>query len=155
MLSIGDKIRVKVLSMNQEKGKISLGLKQNQPEPWSVINEKYDVGQIVNGKVVQLKEYGAFVELEPGLDGLVHISEVAHKRVGNIADELSVGQEVAAKILEIDQDRRRISLSIKEALDEMLQPEEEVSETYEEEAEPADVPAEEVAMEVEETSEEA
>lgn len=155
VLSIGDKIRVKVLSMNQEKGKISLGLKQNQPEPWSVINEKYDVGQIVNGKVVQLKEYGAFVELEPGLDGLVHISEVAHKRVGNIADELSVGQEVAAKILEIDQDRRRISLSIKEALDEMPQPEEEVSETYEEEAEPADVPAEEAAMEVEETSEEA
>ncbi len=132
-----------------------MGLKQNQPEPWSVINEKYDVGQIVNGKVVQIKEYGAFVELEPGLDGLVHISEVAHKRVGNIADELSVGQEVAAKILEIDQDRRRISLSIKEALDEMPQPEEEVSETYEEEAEPADVPAEEAAMEVEETSEEA
>ena len=104
---------------------------------------------------MQLKEYGAFVELEPGLDGLVHISEVAHKRVGNIADELSVGQEVAAKILEIDQDRRRISLSIKEALDEMPQPEEEVSETYEEEAEPADVPAEEATMEVEETSEEA
>ncbi len=155
VLSIGDKIRVKVLSMNQEKGKISLGLKQNQPEPWSVINEKYDVGQIVNGKVVQLKEYGAFVELEPGLDGLVHISEVAHKRVGNIADELSVGQEVAAKILEIDQDRRRISLSIKEALDEMPQPEEEAAEAYEEEAEPADVPAEEAAPEAEETSEEA
>ncbi|MGN1267327.1 MAG: bifunctional 4-hydroxy-3-methylbut-2-enyl diphosphate reductase/30S ribosomal protein S1, partial [Dorea sp.] len=118
VLSIGDKIRVKVLSMNAEKGKISLGLKQNQPEPWSVINDKYEVGQVVNGKVVQIKEYGAFVELEPGLDGLVHISEVAHKRVGNIADELSVGQEVSAKILEIDQDRRRISLSIKETLDE-------------------------------------
>ena len=109
----------------------------------------------MNGKVVQLKEYGAFVELEPGLDGLVHISEVAHKRVGNIADELSVGQEVAAKILEIDQDRRRISLSIKEALDEMPQPEEEAAEAYEEEAEPADVPAEEAAPEAEETSEEA
>ncbi|MCB6993166.1 bifunctional 4-hydroxy-3-methylbut-2-enyl diphosphate reductase/30S ribosomal protein S1 [bacterium 210820-DFI.6.37] len=122
VLSIGDKIRVKVLSMSAEKGKISLGLKQNQPEPWSVINDKYEVGQIVKGKVVQIKEYGAFVELEPGLDGLVHISEVAHKRVGNIADELSVGQEVSAKILEIDQDRRRISLSIKETLDESDQP---------------------------------
>lgn len=117
VLSIGDKIRVKVLSMNAEKGKISLGLKQNQPEPWSVINEKYEVGQVVNGKVVQIKEYGAFVELEPGLDGLVHISEVAHKRVANIADELTVGQEVSAKILEIDQERRRISLSIKETLE--------------------------------------
>lgn len=122
VLSIGDKIRVKVLSMSAEKGKISLGLKQNQPEPWSVINDKYEVGQVVTGKVVQIKEYGAFVELEPGLDGLVHISEVAHKRVGNIADELTVGQEVSAKILEIDQERRRISLSIKETLDEADQP---------------------------------
>ena len=75
------------------------------------------VGQIVSGKVVQIKEYGAFVELEPGLDGLVHISEVAHKRVNNITDELSIGQEVKAKILEIDKERKRISLSIKETLD--------------------------------------
>ena len=73
-LSIGQKINVKVLSMNAEKGKISLGLKQNQPEPWSVIDENYQVGQVIEGKVVQIKEYGAFVELEPGLDGLVHIS---------------------------------------------------------------------------------
>ncbi len=117
VLSIGETISVKVLSMNAEKGKISLGLKQNQPEPWSVINEKYEIGQVVAGKVVQIKEYGAFVELEPGLDGLVHISEVAHKRVANIAEELTVGQEVSAKILEIDQERRRISLSIKETLE--------------------------------------
>ena len=117
VLSIGEVISVKVLSMNAEKGKISLGLKQNQPEPWSVINEKYEIGQVVAGKVVQIKEYGAFVELEPGLDGLVHISEVAHKRVGNIAEELTVGQEVSAKILEIDQERKRISLSIKETLE--------------------------------------
>ena len=116
-LSIGEKIRVKILSMNEEKGKISLGLKQNTPEPWSVINENYHVGQIVQGKVVQIKEYGAFVELEPGLDGLVHISEIAHKRVTNIADEISVGQIVSAKILEIDEEKRRISLSIKETID--------------------------------------
>ena len=103
--------------MNEEKGKISLGLKQTIPEPWSVIEENYQVGQVVSGKVVQIKEYGAFVELEPGLDGLVHISEVAHKRVNNIADELSIGQEVNAKILEIDKERKRISLSIKETLD--------------------------------------
>ena len=115
-LEIGQKIRVKILSMNEEKGKISLGLKQNTPEPWSVINEKYTVGQVVTGKVVQIKEYGAFVELEPGLDGLVHISEIAAKRVTNIADELSVGQTVSAKILEIDEAKRRISLSITETL---------------------------------------
>ena len=116
-LQIGEKIQVKILSMNAEKGKISLGLKQNTPEPWSVIDEKYHVGQIIKGKVVQLKEYGAFVELEPGLDGLVHISEIAYKRVANIADELAVGQEVTAKILEIDKERKRISLSIKETLE--------------------------------------
>ena len=103
--------------MNAEKGKISLGLKQNQPEPWSVIDENYQVGQVIEGKVVQIKEYGAFVELEPGLDGLVHISEVAHKRVGNINDELEVGQVVTAKILEIDKDRKRISLSIRETIE--------------------------------------
>ncbi|MCI7145290.1 MAG: bifunctional 4-hydroxy-3-methylbut-2-enyl diphosphate reductase/30S ribosomal protein S1 [Clostridiales bacterium] len=117
VLSIGDKINVKVLSMNAEKGKISLGLKQTTPEPWSIIDEKYEVGQVIEGRILQIKEYGAFVELEPGLDGLVHISEVAHKRVGNIADELSVGQVVKAKILEIDKDRKRISLSIRETLD--------------------------------------
>ena len=69
------------------------------------------------GKVVQIKEYGAFVELEPGLDGLVHISEVANKRVTNIAEELEIGQAVAAKILEIDTERKRISLSIKQAME--------------------------------------
>nr|HUM56183.1 bifunctional 4-hydroxy-3-methylbut-2-enyl diphosphate reductase/30S ribosomal protein S1 [Bacillota bacterium] len=99
VLEIGQKIHVKVLSMNSEKGKISLGLKQTQPEPWSVINDKYNEGDIVKGKVVQIKEYGCFVELEPGLDGLVHISEVSHRRVGNINEELSQGQEVEAKIL--------------------------------------------------------
>ena len=116
-LKIGQKINVKILSMNEEKGKISLGLKQNTPEPWSVINENYQVGQVVEGKVVKIKEYCAFVELEPGLDGLVHISEIAHKRVTNIADEISIGQMVNAKILEIDEEKRRISLSIKETLD--------------------------------------
>ncbi len=117
VLEIGETVKVKILSMNEEKGKISLGLKQTMPEPWSVIDEKYEVGQVVSGKVVQIQNYGAFVELEPGLDGLVHISEVAHKRVTNIADELSIGQEVNAKILEIDTERKRISLSIKETLE--------------------------------------
>ena len=117
VLQIGDRVQVKILSMNDEKGKISLGLKQTTPEPWSVIDEKYWIGQVVTGKVVQLKEYGAFVELEPGLDGLVHISEVDNKRVTDIADELTVGQTVNAKILDIDTERKRISLSIKQALE--------------------------------------
>ncbi len=131
VLQIGEKVKVKILSMNEEKGKISLGLKQTVPEPWSVIDENYQVGQVVTGKVVQIKEYGAFIELEPGLDGLVHISEVAHKRVTNIADELSIGQEVNAKILEIDKERKRISLSIKETLDADVEPAEEDAEDAE------------------------
>ena len=117
-LEIGQTINVKILSMNTEKGKVSLGLKQTIPEPWTVIDENYQVGQVVKGKVVQIKEYGCFIELEPGLDGLVHISEVSHKRVTNINDELSVGDIVEAKILDIDKERKRISLSIKETLDE-------------------------------------
>lgn len=117
VLAIGDTVQVKILSMNAEKGKISLGLKQTKPEPWSVIEDNYQVGQIVSGKVVQIKEYGAFVELEPGLDGLVHISEVAHKRVSDINEELKVGQIVDAKVLEIDTERKRISLSIKQTVE--------------------------------------
>jgi len=148
VLSIGEKINVKILSMNEEKEKISLGLKQNTPEPWSVIDEKYEVGQVIEGKVVQIKEYGAFVELEPGLDGLVHISEVAHKRVENINNELQVGQVVNVKILEIDKDRKRISLSIRETIDPPT-PEEIAAEKAAAEAAKAaeEAPAEEPAAE--------
>ncbi|MBR4151100.1 MAG: bifunctional 4-hydroxy-3-methylbut-2-enyl diphosphate reductase/30S ribosomal protein S1 [Firmicutes bacterium] len=142
-LSIGQVINVKILSMNAEKGKISLGLKQNNPEPWSVIDEQYTEGQVITGKVVQIKEYGAFIELAPGLDGLVHISEIAHKRVNKVSDELSIGQEVQAKILEIDKERKRISLSIKACLE--AAPAEEAAEAPAEEApaEEAEAPAEE------------
>lgn len=169
-LEIGQKISVKILSMNQEKGKISLGLKQTIPEPWSVIDENYSVGEVVKGKVVQIKEYGCFVELEPGLDGLVHISEVRHRRVNNISDEVSIGDIVYTKILDIDKDRRRISLSIKETLDDndepLIKPEEEEAAGPAEEAadeapaeEPAaeeaaeDAPAEEAAAPAEEAEE--
>ena len=135
VLKIGDIINVKILSLNEEKGKISLGLKQTQPEPWSLVGDKYQVGDVLDGKVVQTKEYGAFVELEAGLDGLVHISEIANKRVENVSDELKVGETVKVKIMEIDPEKRRISLSIKAAL-----PAEEAA-PAEEEA-PAEEPAE-------------
>ena len=140
MLEINQKIQVKILSMNKEKEKISLGYKQNQPEPWSVINDKYEVGQVIAGKAVQIKDYGVFVEIEPGLDGLVHISEIAFRRVTDITEELDVGQEVSAKILEIDSTRKRISLSIKETLEKPT--EEELAAA---EAERAEAAAEEAA----------
>lgn len=148
-LKIGERIDVKILSMNNEKGKISLGLKQTQPEPWSVIDEKYNTDQVITGNVVQIKEYGAFVELEPGLDGLVHISEIAHKRVTNISDELTIGQSVQAKILDIDKERRRISLSIKETVEPSLM-EDEKSEPNEEKIEEVQNIAEEKAQDISE-----
>ena len=122
-LSIGDIINVKILSLNEEKGKISLGLKQTMPEPWTLVGTKYQVGQEIEGTVVQIKEYGAFVELEAGLDGLVHISEIANKRVENVSDVLQVGEKIHAKIMDIDADRKRISLSIKACLNEEVEPE--------------------------------
>lgn len=142
VLSIGDIINVKILSLNEEKGKISLGLKQTQPEPWSLVGTEYKVGQVIEGKVVQIKEYGAFVELEAGLDGLVHISEIANKRVENVSDELELGQMITAKIMDIDADRRRISLSIKATLPEA-----------DDEAEPETVEEAEAATETAEDAE--
>lgn len=131
VLNLGDVVKVKILSMNDETGKISLGLKQITPEPWSIIDEKLAEGEYVKGKIVQLKEYGAFVEIEPGLDGLVHISEIANRRVENTSELLSVGQEVEAKVIGIDYDNRRISLSLRDTLE---VPENE-EENYPEEAE--------------------
>jgi 4-hydroxy-3-methylbut-2-enyl diphosphate reductase len=157
ILKIGDIINVKILSLNEEKGKISLGLKQTQPEPWTLVGDKYKVGDVLEGKVVQIKEYGAFVELEAGLDGLVHISEIANKRVENVFDELKIGETVNVRIMEIDPDKRRISLSIKATLPEEEQAEEAAEEAAEAPAEEpvAEAPAEEAAAEVAETVEEA
>lgn len=131
VLNIGDIINVKILALNEEKGKISLGLKQTQPEPWSLVGSKYEVGQIIEGKVVQIKDYGAFVELEAGLDGLVHISEIANRRVENVSDELELGNSITAKIMEIDPDRKRISLSIKALLGDEEETEAEAESTEE------------------------
>lgn len=123
-LKLGEIINVKILSLNQDKGKISLGLKQTTVEPWSLVGTKYKLGDIITGKVVQIKEYGAFVELEAGLDGLVHISEIASKHVENVSDELKIGQDINAKIMEINTEKKRISLSIKAILAEDVDTEE-------------------------------
>lgn len=113
VLKLGQKIPVKILSMNREQAKISLGYKQTQPEPWTKVEGNYEVGQKIKGIVVQIKEYGAFVQIEPGLDGLIHISEIADRRIENVGDELKVKQEVEALIIGIDNDKKRISLSLK------------------------------------------
>ncbi|MDK2991902.1 MAG: hypothetical protein PWP48_1135 [Clostridiales bacterium] len=111
----GDTVDVIVLSADKENKKLSLGLKQLQPQPWDYAMDKYKVGDIVSGKVVSITSFGAFVELEPGLEGLVHISQVANKRINKVEDVLKVGDEVQVKIMDVRPEEHRISLSIKEA----------------------------------------
>ncbi|NLJ40590.1 MAG: 30S ribosomal protein S1 [Clostridiales bacterium] len=111
-----EQVEVIVLSADREKDRISLGYKQTLPHPWDNVEEKYPVDSVVSGKVVRITNFGAFVELEPGVDGLVHISQVANRRVNKVEDELDIGEEIEAKVLNADSKNRRISLSIRETL---------------------------------------
>ena len=116
VLKIGDEIDVKILSLDPEKERIQLGYKQLQPKPWDNIVDKYPVGAILERKVVRIRPFGAFVELEPGVDGLVHISQCALTRVAKVEDALQPDQIVRVKVLGVDPDAKRISLSVREAL---------------------------------------
>ncbi|MGI6113605.1 MAG: 30S ribosomal protein S1, partial [Mahellales bacterium] len=116
ILKTGDTVEVMVLSLDPENEKISLGLKQTMPHPWDNIEQKYKVGQTIKGKIVKITSFGAFAELEEGVDGLIHISQISNKRINKVSDVLRVGQEIEAKILEIKPEDKRISLSIKELL---------------------------------------
>ena len=115
VLSVNQEIDVLVLGVDKEKKRISLGYKQLQPKPWTMAGEKYPVGSIVEGKVVRIVPFGAFVALEPTIDGLIHISQVATRRIEKVEDELKVGDIVRCKVLEVNPEAKRISLSRKEA----------------------------------------
>ncbi|MCI1959732.1 MAG: bifunctional 4-hydroxy-3-methylbut-2-enyl diphosphate reductase/30S ribosomal protein S1 [Clostridia bacterium] len=115
VLKEGQEVEVVVLDVNKEKGKISLSLKNNTPNPWDSVAEKYPVGSIVEGKVVRMVPFGAFVELEIGVDGLVHISQIANKHVVKPEDELSIGEIIKVKVLDVNTEAKKISLSKKEA----------------------------------------
>lgn len=115
MVKIGDEIDVVVLDIDWERERLSLGLKQLTPEPWQNIEERYPVGARVRGKVVSLTNYGAFVELEPGVEGLVHVSEISWTRpIKHPSQVLSIGDEIEAVVLAIDPEQKRISLGIKQ-----------------------------------------
>ncbi|MCL2564739.1 MAG: bifunctional 4-hydroxy-3-methylbut-2-enyl diphosphate reductase/30S ribosomal protein S1 [Defluviitaleaceae bacterium] len=138
VLKAGDNVTVTVLKVDREKDKISLSLKDIGSNPWNSVQQKYPVGAIVDGIVVRMVPFGAFVELEPGVDGLVHISQIAAKHVAKAEDELKIGQPVSVKVVDIDLENKKISLSKKEA-DGILYPqeveaEEEVEEAVEEKA---------------------
>ncbi len=115
LFSVGDEIKVKVLKYDREKERVSLGLKQVSPNPWDDVEYKFPVGVKVKGKIVSLKDYGAFVELEDGIEGLIHVSEMSWtERVKHPSKVLNVGDEVECKVLEVDSKSKRISLGLKQ-----------------------------------------
>lgn len=114
VLKVNQELDFKVIDFNRDENKISLSRKQLVPDPWAVIDDNYHVGERYDGKVVSLTDFGAFIELEPGLEGLIHVSQISEDRVEVPGDVLNVGEEVVVKILDIDKDERRIKLSMKE-----------------------------------------
>ena len=116
VLTEGQEIEVIVLKVDSAKERISLGYKQLQPKPWETAQEKYPVGSIVEGKVVRILEFGAFVSLEPMIDGLIHISQIGVKRVEKVEDEVKIGDVVRCKVLDVNPESRKISLSRKQAI---------------------------------------
>ena len=113
LLQKGEEVEAVVLDVNPKEQRISLGLKQAQQDPWDEIATKYPVGMVVKGKISKIASFGAFVELDGGVDGLIHISQISEQRVEKVKDALDVGQEVEARVVKVDRGERRIGLSIR------------------------------------------
>jgi small subunit ribosomal protein S1 len=113
LLEIGQEVQVKVVDIDRERQRISLGLKQTQSDPWQQVIETYDQGDVIEGKVTKVVTFGAFIEVVPGVEGLVHISELADHHVENPREVVTQGETVKARIIEMDAERRRLSLSLK------------------------------------------
>ncbi len=118
VVAVGDEIEVYVISFDPEKRKISLGYKTDETNPWTIFTNNYHVGDVCEVKIVKLMTFGAFAEIIPGIDGLIHISQIADRRIGKPEDVLSEGQTVDVKIIDIDTEKKRISLSIRALLEE-------------------------------------
>ena len=114
VLKKGQEIETQILNIDRDNKRISLGLKQIQPDPWTTVAQRYPMGSRVTGKVVRLTDFGAFVELEPGVDGLLHISQMANRPIGSPGEMVSVGDELALLVIRVDPHERRIGLSLKE-----------------------------------------
>jgi small subunit ribosomal protein S1 len=116
VVKVGDKVTVRVLEVDRDRERISLSIRQTLEDPWVVFARDHEVGQVVDGQVIKTVPFGAFVSVADGVEGLVHVSEIAIHRVESPELELSIGQKVQAKITELDEEKRRVSLSIKQAL---------------------------------------
>ena len=117
VVKVGDTVEVYVISADKEKKKISLGMKDRTEDPWAKFTSTYDVGSVANVKVVKLMTFGAFAEIVPGVDGLIHISQIADHRIDKPGDVLSEGQMVDVKITDIDFENKKVSLSIRALLE--------------------------------------
>ncbi|MDP2710092.1 MAG: S1 RNA-binding domain-containing protein [Solirubrobacteraceae bacterium] len=122
VVAIGDTVRIKVLDIDRDRQRISLGLKQTQEDPWQRVVDTYNVGDELEGTVTKVVTFGAFVEILDGVEGLVHISELAPHHVENPREIVAPGDDVKVKILEIDSERRRLSLSVKRVEGQVLEP---------------------------------
>ena len=142
---VGDTVEVYVKDLDADKKKISLGYKKEDENPWVIFQNNYNVDDVVKVTIVSMTTYGAFARIIPGIDGLIHISQIANKHIAKPQDELTVGQEVEAKITAIDLDKKRISLSIRALLPEEEKVEEAVEEVAEAPAESAEEVVEEAA----------
>src|SRR5881296_3343545 len=114
VLKKGQDIETQILNIDRDNKRISLGLKQIQPDPWSTVAQRYPMGSRVTGKVVRLTDFGAFVELEPGVDGLLHVSQMAHRPIATPGEVVNVGDELTLLVIRVDPNERRIGLSLKE-----------------------------------------
>lgn len=128
VVKVGEEIDVYIKALDPEKKRISLGHKLDADNPWTILSEKYSEGDVVDVKIVSLTPFGAFAEVIPGIDGLIHISQIADHKIAKPADELSVGEVVKAKITAIDYDAKKVSLSIRALLEAENAPEEEAAE---------------------------
>ena len=131
VVKVGDEIDVYVISFDAEKRKISLGYKTAEMNPWNQFMTNYNIGDVVDAKIVKLMTFGAFAEILPGVDGLIHISQIANRRIGKPEDVLSEGQEVQVKIVDVDAENKRISLSIRALLEDSAEVAEEAEEVVE------------------------
>lgn len=118
VVSVNDTVEVYVIDFDREKKRISLGYKTEETNPWHIFTNTYKVGDVVDAKIVSIMPFGAFAEIIPGIDGLIHISQIANKKIANPANEVSIGQVVKVKILEIDNEKQKISLSMRALLEE-------------------------------------
>lgn len=115
VVNVGDKVKVYVIDFDKNSGRISLGLKEISKNPWNSVREKYKTGDIVHGIVTRIASFGAFVEIEPGLEGLVHVSQITDERISNPSNILNIGDKVNVKIIDINTEEKKLSLSIKDA----------------------------------------